>query len=113
MSGPQDGLQILLKLPESGGETQWTIGRSEDCDIILSYDPQVSRRHARLICLSNNETVADGMAAHHTGSLRFRLADVGSRNGTLFQDRRLRNESADLKPGELFRVGRTWLRIDP
>jgi len=41
------------------------------------------------------------------------MADVGSRNGTLFQDRRLRNESTDLKPGELFRVGRTWLRIDP
>ncbi len=113
MSGPQDGLQILLQLPSLGGKTEWTIGRSEECDIVLAYDPQASRRHARLICLSTDETVADGAVASSGVTLRFLLADDGSRNGTLINDRRLRNESAELKPGELFRIGRTWLRIDP
>ncbi len=113
MSGPQDGLQILLQMPALGGRTQWTIGRSEECDISLPYDSQVSRRHASLICLSNDETIADGAATHQSGPLRFLLTDDGSKNGTLLNDRRLRSESAELKPGELFRVGRTWLRIDP
>ena len=44
--------------------------------------------------------------------VRVRLADVGSRNGTYVDDRRLRDELIDLQPGQLFRVGRTWLRVD-
>ena len=112
MSGPQDGLQIVLKL-DTKADNIWVIGRSDDCDIALGYDPQVSRVHARLVCKCNDDTMADGLEAMHMPLLRLRLVDLESRNGTYIGDRKLRNEGADLAPGDLFRVGRTWLRIDP
>lgn len=112
MSGPQDGLQIVLKL-KKGQDSEWRIGRSEDNDIALTYDPQVSRTHARLFCSCNDDTIADGLDALHSPLMRLRLEDAGSRNGTYVGERKLRDEGVDLKPGDLFRVGRTWLRIDP
>jgi pSer/pThr/pTyr-binding forkhead associated (FHA) protein len=112
MSGPEDGREIVLKLPR-GQEAAWSIGRSEDCAIALPYDPQVSRAHGRLLCTASDETLADGPEAQRASPLRLRLVDSGSRNGTYIGDRKLRNEAASLEPGELFRVGRTWLRVDP
>ncbi|MBN2470695.1 MAG: FHA domain-containing protein [Anaerolineae bacterium] len=112
MSGPQDGLQITLKL-ERGGDNAWIIGRSDDCDIPLKDDPQASRVHARLVCKSSDETMADGAEALRQPLLVLRLVDLESRNGTHIHDRRLRNEGLDFVPGDLFRVGRTWLRVDP
>ena len=110
MSGPQDGLGLEFPLSQAGGETVVTIGRSEDCDVSLPYDSQVSRVHARLICACDDETLNEGEVRRRT---RLRLVDVGSRNGTYLGQQRLRDESAPLKPGDLFRVGRTWLRVDP
>lgn len=112
MSGPQDGLQIVLNLGKQK-EGVWHIGRSEDSDIALTYDPQVSRTHARLVCSCNDDTMADGLDALYAPMMRLHLEDVGSRNGTYVGEKRLRGEGADLNPGELFRVGRTWLRVDP
>lgn len=112
MSGPQDGLQIEFKL-EKGGDNAWIIGRSEECDISLKDDPQASRVHARLVCQCSDETMADGAEALHQPLLRLRLVDLESRNGTHVHTRRLRNEGADIALGDLFRVGRTWLRVDP
>lgn len=112
MSGPQDGLQIELTL-EKGGDNTWIIGRSEECDISLKDDPQASRVHARLVCKYSDETMGDGMEALHQPLMRLRLVDLQSRNGTHVHDLRLRNEGADIVPGDLFRVGRTWLRVDP
>lgn len=112
MSGPQDGLQLTLDVPATGGEASWLIGRSDDCDVVLSYDTQVSRTHAQLVCVVNNETVAEA-ESDAVVYLHYRLVDVGSRNGTYVHYRRLKNESIDIEPGQLFRVGRTWMRIDP
>jgi len=36
----------------------WTIGRSQDCDIVLDF-PTVSRRHAKLTCSGQEIEVKD------------------------------------------------------
>ncbi len=51
------------------GRGPWSIGRSEENDIVIS-DPNVSRRHARLSRLENG----------------FVVEDLGSTNGTLLDD---------------------------
>ena len=109
MSGPQDGFQHHFPL-QRGKELVLSIGRNEDCDVPLSYDSQVSRSHAQLICLLNDDTLIETGQQHR---LKIDLVDVGSRNGTLVRDRRLFGERAELEPGELVRLGRTWLRVDP
>lgn len=96
MSGPRDGDTLHFAL---NGRDQLviTVGRREGSDILLTYDSQVSRAHARLI--------------YDTRDMEFFLEDLGSRNGTFFvNDRVTQRES--IHPGELFRVGRTWLRLD-
>ncbi len=62
------------------------------------------------MCAFNDDTLVDAILPQR---LKLTLVDVGSRNGTLFRDRRLFREQAEIDPGELFRVGRVWLRIDP
>jgi hypothetical protein len=100
MSGPRDG--SLLAFPLAGDfpatPLVLTIGRREGLDISLEYDSQVSRLHAHLIF--------DGE--------QFWLEDTGSRNGTFIGDERLpANERHALTPDGLFRIGRTWMRLDP
>lgn len=96
MSGPRDGETHVFEL---GGRDQMTItiGRREGCDIMLAYDSQVSRLHARLI--------------YDARDMEYFLEDVGSRNGTFIGLRRV-HERDTLQAGELFRIGRTWLRLD-
>ena len=69
----------------------WTVGRSEDCDVVLD-DGTVSRRHAEMVCLP------DG---------RIHVADCGTTNGTFTHSaggwRRIRQEV--LRPGDLIRFG--------
>ena len=63
------------------GRGPWSVGRSEDSDIVVS-DPNVSRRHARLIRSENG----------------FVVEDLGSTNGTLLDGapiERERIESGD------------------
>jgi signal transduction histidine kinase len=72
-----------IRVPEGG----LAIGRSEDCDIPLSHDPLVSRRHAEL-------RVVDG---------RLHVKDLGSRNGIQINCRA--TKEADLAPGDVLRVG--------
>ncbi len=93
MSGPRDG--DVLHLATSEG-TMLIIGRREDSDICLNYDNQVSREHAYL--------VYDGE--------HFWLEDLRSTNGTFLGDTRITGR-VELHPGQLFRVGRTWLRLEP
>ena len=61
----------------------WTVGRSEDCDVVLD-DGTVSRRHAEVVCLS------DG---------RIHVTDCATTNGTFVQSgggwRRIRQEVAE------------------
>lgn len=96
MSGPRDGETHIFEL---GARDQMTItiGRRDGCDILLAYDSQVSRLHARLV--------------YDARDMEYFLEDVGSRNGTFIGTRRV-HERDSIEPGELFRIGRTWLRLD-
>lgn len=103
MSGVDDGL-LLTFATENGEGSQngagWTltIGRKEDNDVCLRNDTYSSRYHAKL----------------HWRDERWWLEDCDSKNGTFIEDQ------ADdarvtgtilLTDGQLFRVGRTWMRI--
>lgn len=100
MSGPKDGDVLIFDVPENIylEPLILSIGRREDLDICLDFDNQVSRLHANL---------------GFDGS-EFWLEDVDSRNGTFLHDERLSaNEKNQIEAGTLFKVGRTWLRLDP
>ena len=98
MNGPLDGKTLIWDSPSGQEIFILTIGRRDGCDIQLGYDSQVSRVHARIVYDGNGHS--------------YFLEDVGSRNGTFVGTNRL-STRVELKPGEHFRVGRTWLRIDP
>ena len=66
-----------------------TIGRSIECDIVLTDDDRVSRNHA--------EIVRQGT--------QLMLVDCGSRNGVWLNHQRI-TESAPLKAGDRIRFGR-------
>lgn len=100
MSGPLDGRTLTWPLPEGVGELIIQIGRREGSHILLDYDTQVSRVHARVVYNASTDTLM--------------LEDLGSRNGTFYGQQRVReHEPVQIRPGDLFRVGRTWMRIDP
>jgi pSer/pThr/pTyr-binding forkhead associated (FHA) protein len=97
MSGPKDGDVLTFEtLLDSREPVELSIGRRDGCDICLNYDSQVSREHAILIY--------DGE--------RFWLEDTGSTNGTFVDDERIEGR-VEIRPGQMFRVGRTWLRVEP
>lgn len=97
MSGPKDGDVITINtLLDSDDPVEMTIGRREGCDVCLSYDSQVSREHARL--------TYDGDT--------FWLEDLGSTNGSYVEDIRIKDRT-EVGAGQLFRIGRTWLRVEP
>ncbi len=96
MSGPRDGESYNFPLPDDD-DLILTVGRREGCSIVLGYDSQVSRLHARIIFDARDD--------------EYFLEDVDSRNGTFIGQSRVRGRVA-LEPGTLFRIGRTWLRID-
>jgi pSer/pThr/pTyr-binding forkhead associated (FHA) protein len=105
MSGVEDGLRLNFS-PENGDgqvtDSRWsiTIGRREDSDIYLRNDIFVSRTHAYI---------------HHEQDLWW-LEDNNSTNGTFLEendnDARVHGR-IPIEAGQLFRVGRTWLRIEP
>jgi len=99
MSGPRDGdtLSFDVDFDHVPPPLIVTIGRREDMDIQLHFDSQASRTHAHLI---------------YDGS-DFWLEDLESRNGVFLSDDVRITERTKIEPGELFRVGRTWLRLDP
>lgn len=105
MSGVEDGLLLRFNSDADGlfrGE-QWTlsIGRREENEICLRYDTYVSRKHARL----------------HWRDKGWWLEDCKSTNGTFLEDDDDFFEDisvvgmVSVQTGQLFRVGRTWLRI--
>lgn len=108
MSGPLDGKTLVYGQPAPGEQRIITIGRRDSCDIRLAFDNQVSRLHARLgIVRPASET-----DPHHS-VLTFWLEDNNSRNGTFVErDPSPLKERVPLRPGVLFRIGRTWLRLD-
>ena len=111
MSGPFDGKTMRFEQPDVGSELILNIGRREGCDIHLPFDNQVSRVHARLGCVSTAVSASESVTEPYL--LSFWLEDMRSRNGTFVEREKepLRGRTS-LRPGMLFRIGRTWLRLD-
>lgn len=111
MSGPLDGKTLSFEQPEPGHDLTLRLGRREQCEIQLPFDSQASRLHARLIVkvqlVTPSESVPEPVV------LSFFLEDAQSRNGTFVErDHDPIKGRVSLRPGVLFRIGRTWLRID-
>jgi pSer/pThr/pTyr-binding forkhead associated (FHA) protein len=111
MSGPLDGKTMGFEQPDIGDERVLTIGRRDGCDIHLPFDNQASRLHAKLGCVCTPVTASDSVT--NPSVLSFWLEDNASRNGTYIERRKEPiTARITLRPGTLFRVGRTWLRLD-
>jgi pSer/pThr/pTyr-binding forkhead associated (FHA) protein len=97
MSGPHDGMVTYWEPPANGDEFILTIGRRPGCDLCIPDDQCVSRLHAGIIY---------DLRQHY-----FYLEDFGSHNGTIFNHLCLHGR-IPIMPGALFRVGRTWLKLE-
>lgn len=86
---------VVLEGPgEKTGETYFldsetVIGRNATCHVIVS-DVSVSHKHARVL----------------KGAKGFSVEDLGSKNGTLLNNRKI-NRPSPLKPGDRIKVGKT------
>ena len=105
MSGVDDGTLLRCSVANGDGRVgdhRWivTIGRHDNNDICLSNDSFVSRYHAQIS--------VEGRTCW--------LEDRNSTNGTYLETASSEDEqilqAVRLNPGQLFRVGRTWLRIE-
>jgi pSer/pThr/pTyr-binding forkhead associated (FHA) protein len=106
MSGVDDGTLLKCSADEGDGRRSYgrwviNIGRHDSNDICLNNDTFVSRYHAKL----------------HISDQEYLLEDCESTNGTyleatIFEDEQVVG-TIKLEPGQLFRIGRTWLRIEP
>lgn len=101
MSGVEDGRSLSLSDGSgqvSGAGWALTIGRRDESDVCLRNDSFVSRDHAVLRQVGN----------------QWFLEDCGSKNGTFLEtaeaDQRVTSPVL-IEPGRLFRIGRTWLRL--
>lgn len=106
MSGVDDGSIITYKSNQGDGrmsEDSWTIsiGRKDQNDLCLRNDTFVSRTHAKI----------------HFKIDRWWLEDCDSTNGTFIENTKNFFDDMPVKGiipieiGQLFRVGRTWMRI--
>jgi len=96
MSGSRDG--EVVQLTAAGSPSSVSLGRNAPCELVLSDDPDMSRRHARIVWNGSS----------------WSLEDMGSSNGTFlgeFQSERKLSAPAAIKEGEIFRVGLTRLRL--
>lgn len=111
MSGPLDGKTLRFVQPDPGRDMMLKIGRREQCEVQLPFDSQASRLHARLVVKVQLMTASESVPEPVV--LSFFLEDAQSRNGT-FVEREAEpiKGRVSLRPGVLFRIGRTWLRVD-
>jgi pSer/pThr/pTyr-binding forkhead associated (FHA) protein len=96
MSGSRDG--EIVQLEAAGTPPSVSIGREAPCELVITDDPDLSRRHARIFW--------NGSA--------WMLEDLGSSNGTFlgeFQAARRISEPAAIGDGHIFRVGLTRLQL--
>lgn len=84
-----------LVLTELSGEGPITLGRGEDMDVRIGWDPQVSQLHAELRPLGGEWLVVD---------------DGLSRNGTFVEGERVAGRRR-LRDGDTMRAGETLLRF--
>jgi pSer/pThr/pTyr-binding forkhead associated (FHA) protein len=102
MSGVDDGMVLNLDVE--------TDGRSVDGDWILS----IGRREENDICLRNDTFVSRDHAQLRQSTDRWWLIDNESKNGTFLETDEDDSQvigRVPLQPGQLFRIGRTWLRL--
>ena len=96
MSGSRDG--EVVQLDTAGSPPSITIGRVSPCELLITDDPDLSRRHTRIFWNGSS----------------WMLEDLNSSNGTFIGEfhatRRLSGTSA-IKEGEIFRAGLTRLRL--
>jgi len=107
MSGVEDGAVRQFNIENGDGDGDkhhWTltIGRRDENDLVLRNDTFVSRTHAKL----------------HQKAGQWWLEDCNSTNGTFtenadqfFMDSRVKG-TVLLDMEHMFRVGRTWLRME-
>lgn len=82
--------RVYRVVRRSAGSGEIVVGRAKDCDVWIA-DERVSKKHAAF------EQVAAGYTLH----------DLGSKNGTYVNDRRLdKDERAHVKSGDSVRFGR-------
>ena len=85
-----DETPLVLDVPENPHiESEVLIGRAHDCDVQIE-EPFVSRHHCGLVIDMTNQSV--------------RVRDLGSRNGTLVNDRRVAG-LCDIQDGDTLTVG--------
>ncbi|MBV5322319.1 MAG: FHA domain-containing protein [Ilumatobacteraceae bacterium] len=96
MSGSRDG--EVVQLDARGSPPSISIGRTAPCELVITDDPDLSRRHARIFWCGTS----------------WMLEDLNSSNGVFIGEfhaaRRLAGTSA-IKDGEIFRAGLTRLRL--
>ncbi|MCE5241057.1 FHA domain-containing protein [bacterium] len=73
-----------------------TLGRRADNDVAVTLDPRISRFHAQL----------------SQRGQEWLLEDLGSANGTFVGQRKIHGPTV-IRPGDRFRLGRTWLALVP
>jgi pSer/pThr/pTyr-binding forkhead associated (FHA) protein len=105
MSGVEDGKEIPLDHENDDGvfaDGSWTltIGRHDTRTVRLQKDTYISREHAEL----------------HFADDAWVLIDCGSKNGTFVEVdgepvRVEKGQPTPLQAGQLFKIGRTWLRL--
>jgi len=96
MSGSRDG--EVVQLETAGSPPSVSIGRVAPCELVISDDPDLSRRHARIFWNGSS----------------WMLEDLNSSNGTFlgeFQAARRLAGPTGIKGGQIFRVGLTHLRL--
>lgn len=96
MSGSRDGEEVQLKT--AGSPPSVSMGRDAPCELVISDDPDLSRRHARIFWSGSS----------------WMLEDMGSSNGTFigeFQAACKLSTATVIKVGDIFRVGLTRLRL--
>jgi pSer/pThr/pTyr-binding forkhead associated (FHA) protein len=111
MSGALDGKTLRFEQPPPGPDFVLRIGRRDDCELQVPFDSQASRLHAHLIIKTQQMTASESVPEPIV--LSFYLEDWQSRNGTFVErERDPIKGRVSLRPGVLFRIGRTWLRVD-
>ena len=96
MSGSRDG--EVIHFDAFGSPPSVSIGREAPCELVITDDPDISRRHARIFW---DYSV-------------WMLEDLGSSNGSFigeFQAARRVSAPTAIKAGQIFRAGLTRLRL--
>jgi len=96
MSGSRDGEVVQLEIADSSSSVY--IGRNAPCEFLITDDPDLSRRHARIF---------------RSGAC-WMLEDLNSSNGVFlgeFQGTRRLSGASALEDCDIFRVGLTRLRL--